>query len=408
MTHPLRVGPELWSSDRRAHSCILFVGHGSREGQANRHFEENLKTFQKRFPDSHIYGGYIELAEPLYSDVLEKLSRDYRHIRIVPFALFAAGHVKNDIPFSVERLRKRFPAVQYEVSDALGTSPLWVSELHRTIRHRALPEDDSIFMVIGRGSSDAGANSAFFHMSRLIGEGLGLRHIVPAFVGITKPDYRESLRLIAKMRPRHLVVLPYFLYSGILHKRIQNEIAAWAQRYPSSEVIELPPLSEIEGFNNIIADRAFSQDEGQNSHLLPCHSCQYRVALGSLEEKVGGLNSLLYSIRHAVTRQQANPHAHAHAAISKHVFICTNRDCSDRGSLSLARRLRRKIKDEDQSQRCRVTLTSCMGRCGEGPAVAVYPDGIWYRKMDEAGIDRLVSQHIKNDQIVDDYVDTIL
>lgn len=408
MTHPLRLHSRPYSPGGKANSCILFVGHGSREDEANLHFQENLLAFQRRFPKSPVYGGYIELAEPLYSDVLEGLSLRYSHIRIVPFALFAAGHVKNDIPFTVERLRKAHPSVRYEVSEALGTNPLWVSHLHRLIRDRALPEEESILLVIGRGSSDAGANSAFFHMSRLIGEGLNLRHVIPSFVGITKPNFRDSLRLAAKMRPKHLVVLPYFLYSGVLHKRIRSEIAAWSERYPGSEVVELPPLSDIKGFEDVIADRAFAVDEGQSSHLLPCHSCQYRVALGSLEEQVGGLNSLLYSIRHAVTRQQASPHAHAHAAISKHIFICTSRDCADRSALSLARRLRRRIKDEGQSSRCRVTLTSCMGRCGEGPAVAVYPDGIWYRKMDEVGMDRLVTQHIKNDRIVDDYVDTIL
>ncbi len=388
--------------------CILFVGHGSRDPQANLCFQNTLSDFQSNHPGVDVFAGYIELAEPSFIDVLEKLSGLYAIIRIIPFALFAAGHIKNDIPFVVERLRKSHSTVSYDVCETLGTNPKWVAAINSFIRTRELAEDESILLPIGRGSNDAGANSAFFHMCRLIGEGLKLRNIMPCFVGITKPDFKDSLRLLAKIRPTNLLVLPYFLYTGVLHARIIKEMQVFKDRYPGINVIELPPLSEIPGFQSIIEDRAFSSDEGQSSHLLPCHSCQYRVALGELETQVGGLNSLLFSIRHAVTRQQASPHIHAHAKIKKHVFLCTNRDCADRGSIRLARQLRREIKDKNLSQDVRVTLTSCMGRCGEGPAIAVYPDGVWYRQMDAEGIDALVKSHLLSDKIVESYVDTIM
>ena len=41
-----------------------------------------------------------------------------------------------------------------------------------------------------------------------------------------------------------------------------------------------------------------------------------------------------------------------------------------------------------------------MGRCGEGPTVAVYPDGIWYRDMNEASATRLVDEHLIQDKLV--------
>ena len=56
----------------------------------------------------------------------------------------------------------------------------------------------------------------------------------------------------------------------------------------------------------------------------------------------------------------------------------------------------------------RVTKTSCMGRCGEGPTVVVYPDGVWYRgvRADDAG--EIVREHILGDRLVARIVDNVM
>ena len=49
-----------------------------------------------------------------------------------------------------------------------------------------------------------------------------------------------------------------------------------------------------------------------------------------------------------------------------------------------------------------------MGRCGEGPTVAVYPDGIWYRGVQAEDTEELIEKHLMNDQLVTRLVDDIL
>ena len=46
-------------------------------------------------------------------------------------------------------------------------------------------------------------------------------------------------------------------------------------------------------------------------------------------------------------------------------------------------------------------MVSCMGRCGEGPTVVVYPDGIWYRGVVAADADELVQEHLLGDRLVE-------
>jgi len=49
-----------------------------------------------------------------------------------------------------------------------------------------------------------------------------------------------------------------------------------------------------------------------------------------------------------------------------------------------------------------------MGRCGEGPTVAVYPDGVWYREVREDDAAELVNEHLIHDRLVGRLVDNIM
>jgi sirohydrochlorin cobaltochelatase len=88
--------------------------------------------------------------------------------------------------------------------------------------------------------------------------------------------------------------------------------------------------------------------------------------------------------------------------------VCANADCADRGSVALLAELRRRIKDAGRELDIRITRTSCLGRCGEGPTVAVYPDGIWYRGVTEHDAADLVNDHLLGDRLVGRLVDHIM
>ena len=79
--------------------AILICGHGSRNKLAINEFRELTKRIQKRFPNILVEYGFLEFAKPSLVEALDKL-RDYsiKKVIAIPAMLFAAGHVKNDIP----------------------------------------------------------------------------------------------------------------------------------------------------------------------------------------------------------------------------------------------------------------------------------------------------------------------
>ncbi len=49
----------------------------------------------------------------------------------------------------------------------------------------------------------------------------------------------------------------------------------------------------------------------------------------------------------------------------------------------------------------RINKASCMGRCGEGPVIAIYPDNVWYTYVDREDIDEIIDEHLLNGREVE-------
>ncbi|WP_394825075.1 CbiX/SirB N-terminal domain-containing protein [Pendulispora albinea] len=398
------------ATERPADTCVLLVGHGSRNPEANAEFESLADVYRQARTDLAVQIGYIELARPLVPEALAMAARMARRVAVVPLFLFSAGHVKNDLPLAIDEARRRFPSRTFAVAPALGVHPSLVAMAHDRVA--PLLSDDAaqrartMLLVAGRGSSDPDANADFCKLVRLIGDGRDLFDVQPSFMGITGPKVETSLDRIARMRPERLVVLPYLLFAGRLATRLTAQVAAFAERHPWIRASLAPHLGHDPRLFELIDERAAKALAGED--LLPCDTCQYRTALPGLAHQVGGLRALLYSVRHTLTHAQASMPVHMHKPLKKHVLVCCNTDCVDRGSTALLAALRREVKDAGHARTIKVTRTACMGRCGEGPTVAVYPDGVWYRGVREADAAEIVHEHLLEDRLVARLVDDIL
>lgn len=56
--------------------------------------------------------------------------------------------------------------------------------------------------------------------------------------------------------------------------------------------------------------------------------------------------------------------------------------------------------DHDHYTRC--TVTNCLAVCEQGPVMIVQPEGIRYQHVDEAALERIFHQHLRQDQPVTD------
>lgn len=93
---------------------------------------------------------------------------------------------------------------------------------------------------------------------------------------------------------------------------------------------------------------------------------------------------------------------------SRHVLVCTGGYCSpNRGGRELYALLPQLLQDADLlfgPGRVKRGETPCLGVCAGGPIVVVYPDGVWYAGVTPDLLRRIVNEHLKNGQVIDDAV----
>jgi (2Fe-2S) ferredoxin len=49
----------------------------------------------------------------------------------------------------------------------------------------------------------------------------------------------------------------------------------------------------------------------------------------------------------------------------------------------------------------RINRAGCLDRCDEGPVMVIYPEGIWYRYVDQQDIDEIIDSHLLHDRHVE-------
>jgi sirohydrochlorin cobaltochelatase len=391
-------------------TAVVVIGHGSRDARGNAEFESLVALYREANPSVDVSHGYIEIASPSIKDALAAAAVEHSIVIVLPLFLFAAGHLKNDIPLAIAETRTRFPHVRFESARELGVHSALINlAFARAEASMPLPDGAAIktaVIVVGRGASDPDANGEFCKLTRLFGEGRGLAWVLPSFIGITRPSFEEVAELVVRSRPERVIVVPYFLFAGRLLTKLQEQAAGFSTRYPWITFAVADSLGADERILAVMHERVRAAIDG--SQPLPCELCQYRTPIAGITENVGGLQSLLWSVRHSFTHTQAVPHVHAHRRLRKHVLVCANVDCAGRGSIALITALRRSLVKIGLERDIRVTRTGCMGRCGEGPTVAVYPDGIWYRGVQDTDAEEIVSEHLVNERLVPYLVDDIM
>jgi len=243
---------------------VLILGHGSRRPAANSQFEELVASFRARRPDLDVGHAYVELCAPLLADGLATLARRSDRVTILPLFLFAAGHVKGDIPEAIAEAERRFPAVRFDAAAELGVDPVMIAiALDRAGSSVALGGAEAaktVLLTIGRGSLDSDANGNFYKLSRIVAEQGGFARPELCFIAVVDPLLPEALERVALSKPARLLVLPYFLFEGLLIEQIRDEVARFAGRHPGIEVRLAPYLGPDERLCDLLDARLAAAD----------------------------------------------------------------------------------------------------------------------------------------------------
>lgn len=282
---------------------LLLVGHGSRDSQGRQNVLDFAAAYQQLDHSRPVIPCFLELTEPSIQDGVDRcVAAGYTDISVLPVLLFAARHNKFDVTNELDRARQRHPQIQFHYGRHFGIAPeilaLWRDRLAALDRPAQNPHNiqrpDTVLLFVGRGASDPDANGDVCKLARMIWEGSGYHTVETCFIGITHPRLDEGFRRARLYQPQRIIVLPYFLFTGVLVKKIQAIAAQQQASFPETEVVCLPEMGLHPQLLTVMRQREIETLAG--TVAMNCEMCKFRLA--ALTETVGA---------------GEHPHTHTHS-----------------------------------------------------------------------------------------------
>lgn len=87
-----------------------------------------------------------------------------------------------------------------------------------------------------------------------------------------------------------------------------------------------------------------------------------------------------------------------------HLIVCTGPRCHFRGASNLKLALAEELARAGLASDCLVATSGCLYPCNQGPLLAAYPRGEWYRLLDKADVARFVSTVIGQNEPLPDLI----
>ena len=301
--------------------AILFVGHGSRDNEAVEEFHQLSKHFQQRFPDRLCTTGFLEFARPVIADGIETLmAQGAKHILAIPGMLMAAGHAKNDIPSDLNNLQARYEGLNIDYGAELGVDAKMIQAAQQRIEEceggfgEAYQRSDTLLCVVGRGASDADANSNISKITRILEEGMGFGWAITAYSGVTTPLLPDALKRAHGLGFKKVIIFPYFLFTGRLVKKIYSWADEYAEANTDVQLVKAAYLNDHPLVLETFVDKLEEIEKG--SPNMNCQLCQYRVQIVGSEHKVGQVQEGHH--HHVQGIGTDGEHAHHHGAHHGH------------------------------------------------------------------------------------------
>jgi sirohydrochlorin cobaltochelatase len=299
---------------------LLIIGHGTRDATGVAQFRQLIGRVRDRSAGTlpAVDGGFIELSAPSVSEVVPRLGGELLahggpvELVAVPLVLSAAGHGKGDIPAALAREQVRHPGLRYRYGRPLGPHPVLLDVLEARIdaalavevqgaeaqgaEARGVQAQGSAawsaderagthVVLVGRGSTDPDGNAEVAKVARLLWEGRGYADVTLSFISLTEPSVPAALERARRLGAERIVVVPYFLFAGVLPDRVAAQAGAFAEQHRGIDVRVAGLIGACDELAGLVLERYAEALHGDIR--MNCDTCAYRITMPGFADKVG-------------------------------------------------------------------------------------------------------------------------
>ncbi|MBC7630030.1 sirohydrochlorin chelatase [Aeromicrobium sp.] len=203
--------------------ALIALAHGSRDPRSANTITALTELVACMRPDLRIETAFLDLAEPGFDEVVDRLvAEGHQEIVVVPLLLSEAYHARVDVPAAIAKAVARHEGMKIHASKVLGLENAFSTVLDKRLREalsKSRVRELDALVLAGAGSSNPIANAAISRAART----WGAHHKLPtiaAFASSVPPAAGEAVRQHRADGRRHIAVGMLFLAPGVLPDRV--------------------------------------------------------------------------------------------------------------------------------------------------------------------------------------------
>ena len=102
-------------------SAIVLFAHGARDPEWAQPFHKIREYLRQSLPDTPIVVAFLDCMQPtLESAISELAAQGAQRITLIPMFLARGGHLKEDLPKLLSKVRQQHPELAFHISPAIG------------------------------------------------------------------------------------------------------------------------------------------------------------------------------------------------------------------------------------------------------------------------------------------------
>ena len=103
---------------------LVLLAHGARDPRWAEPLERLRERIATRAGELAVELAYLEHLQPDVAAAVSRLAeRGCERVTVVPVFLGQGGHVRRDVPDSIDAIRRRFPSLDIRIAESIGDDP---------------------------------------------------------------------------------------------------------------------------------------------------------------------------------------------------------------------------------------------------------------------------------------------
>jgi sirohydrochlorin cobaltochelatase len=208
---------------------VVLLGHGTKDAEGMAEFLAYARAVGERSGDA-VSAGVLEYPSaelpPIQTAFDLSAEAGLDELVVLPALLFFAGHTRDDVPAEVEQAQARHPQLRIAVAGPLGTDERLLAAIEDRVAPFE-PDGQTAVLLVGRGSLNSEANADLHKTARMLWDRNGYGWVEAAYVSLVPPDVAAGIERCVRLGAKRVLVMPYFLNTGVLVKRIARQARAW-------------------------------------------------------------------------------------------------------------------------------------------------------------------------------------